>query len=153
MNVSALDREMVVRKSVMVACPPERAFEVFTREYARWWPFATHSVGELETETVAFEPGVGGRIYERTRAGTEYDWGTVLSWEPPARVVFTWHPGMEPDTAQEVEVTFSAEGRGTRVVLEHRGWEKLPAEQAAEMMKGYNAGWETVFGACFAKAC
>jgi hypothetical protein len=66
---------MVVRKSVLVACPAARAFEVFTREYARWWPFATHSIGEAETQTVAFEAGVGGRIYERTRAGVEHDWG------------------------------------------------------------------------------
>jgi hypothetical protein len=77
MSVSAANREMVVRKTILVACSPERAFDVFTREYARWWPFATHSVGELETETVTFEPGVDGRIYERTRAGAEHVWGST----------------------------------------------------------------------------
>ena len=153
MSAGTVGGEMIVRKSVLLACTPERAFEVFTREYTRWWPFATHSVGQAETETVTFEAGVGGRIYERTRAGIEHDWGKVLTWDPPARVIFTWHPGMDPEMAQEVEVSFASEGAGARVVLEHRGWEKVPAEMAAEMMKGYNRGWETVFGVCFARAC
>ena len=29
----------------------------------------------------------------------------------------------------EVEVRFAAEGAGTRVTIEHRGWDQVPAEQ------------------------
>ena len=36
-----------------------------------------------------------------------------------------WHPGREPETAQEVELRFRAEGATTVVELEHRGWAGL----------------------------
>lgn len=61
----------------------------------------------------------------------------MLTYEPPARVVFSWDisPRWEVETdpakASEVEVRFVPEGQGsTRVLLEHRhldrhgpGWE------------------------------
>ncbi len=65
-------------------------------------------------------------------------------WQPPERVAFSFHPGRDAREAQTVEVTFSADPEGTRVVLLHSGWEKLNAN-AQEARDSYNRGWEGVF--------
>ena len=143
--------ELVMRKTLEVATPPERAFALFTEGIAEWWPVRTHSVAEERAETAVFEAGVGGRIYERTLDGEEHVWGTVTAWEPAERVVFTWHPGREPDTAQDVEVRFEPSGSGTRVELVHTGWDRL-GDRAAAQFEGYDAGWDFVIGERFGTA-
>ncbi len=72
-----------------------------------------------------------GRLVERAVDGTESVWGEVLAWEPPHRLVLTWHPGGDATVASEVEVRFAPDGDGTRVELEHRGWEPFGAEAAS----------------------
>ena len=95
---------------------------------------------------------MGGAVWEETTAGVRHVWGTILAWEPPARLVFTWHPGREASLAQEVEVGFAAVDGGTRVTLEHRGWEVLgPA--AEETRGGYVTGWDEVFVRRFGDRC
>jgi len=132
-------------KTVIVKASPERAFRRFTDEMASWWPLQSHSVGEDQAETVTMEGRVGGRIVERIRDGRQCVWGTVTAWEPPRRVAFTWHPGREPATAQDVEVSFSADGERTRVVLRHSGFERL-GRLARRARHGYPIGWEYVLG-------
>ena len=134
-----------VEKTVTVKWSPEAAFRRFTEEIDTWWPLKTHSVGQEDAETVVFEGRVGGRIYEKQRDGSTADWGIVRIWEPPRRVVFTWHPGRESDTAQEVDIRFSPEGEGTRVALTHRGWELLGPD-AAKTRDEYDSGWDLVLG-------
>lgn len=129
-----------VRRSIRVDWPPEAAFRRFTAEIASWWPLRSHSVGRDRAETVVFEGRAGGRIYERIRGGEECIWGTVTAWDPPRRVAFTWHPGLTPDTAGDVELRFLPDGAGTRLELTHSGWEKL-GPIAAKARKGYNVGW------------
>lgn len=138
-----VSRVRPLRKSVTVRWSPEAAFRRFTDEIATWWPRRTHSVGGEAAENVIFEPRVGGRIYEVMRDGRTAVWGTVLEFEPPRRVAFSWHPGREPDTAQTVEVTFAAAGDGTLVELVHTGWEKL-GDEALEMRERYDGGWTFV---------
>ena len=135
--------ERVVEKSVTVSVPVERAFEVFTAEIGTWWPLRTHAVDTERSETVVLEGRVGGRLFERTPAGEEHVWGTIAAWEPPNRIVYSWHPGRGEETAQEVEVTFEAEGDGTRVHLRHTGWEKL-GEPVEETVASYDEGWDLV---------
>lgn len=138
-----------VRVEVTVARTPQDAFRVFTYEIHTWWPLPTHSVSPERTKTCAVEGRVGGRIFERLDDGSEEVWGTLLAWEPPALLRFTWHPGRPPETAQEVTVHFHAEGpESTRVELIHRGWESY-GEGAAEARDGYQPGWEHVLGECY----
>ena len=142
--------ERVVEKSVTVSVPVERAFEVFTAEIGTWWPLRTHAVDTERSETVVMEGRVGGRLYERTPSGEEHVWGTLVAWEPPNRIVYSWHPGRGEETAQEVEITFSPEGEGTRVDIRHYGWEKL-GDRLEETIASYNEGWNKVI-AVYAQA-
>ncbi|MDP9119895.1 MAG: SRPBCC family protein [Acidobacteriota bacterium] len=120
-----------VRKSVTVKAGPERAFQVFTEGIDTWWPRA-HHIGKAPMKKVLLEGRAGGRCYTEQTDDTESDWGQVLVWEPPRRVVIAWQIGSqwqyEPDVAKssEVEVRFTPEpGGGTRVDLEHRHFERL----------------------------
>jgi uncharacterized protein YndB with AHSA1/START domain len=135
-----------VRATVEVRRGIEEAFRVFTAEIASWWPVAGHSVEPEMVEAVVLEDRVGGRLYERWRDGGEADWGRVLAWEPPTRLLLAWSPN--PDRARtEVEVRFVAvEADHTRVELEHRGWERL-GDLAAQARAGYDGGWPGVLDA------
>ncbi|HEX2375134.1 MAG TPA: SRPBCC domain-containing protein [Actinomycetota bacterium] len=122
----------------------EEAFKVFTGEIATWWPVTGHSVEAARVAAVVLEGRVGGRLYERWHDGGEADWGQVLAWEPPVRLLLSWSPNPERSAATEVEVRFTAvEGDHTRVELEHRGWERL-GDVAAELRGSYRDGWPRV---------
>jgi uncharacterized protein YndB with AHSA1/START domain len=123
-------RADVVRKTLNVNVPIERAFAVFTEEMGSWWP-ATHHIGKQPFAAITVEQRIGGRWFERAADGNECEWGRVLAWEPPNRVAFSWHLQSDwkfdpnPGRASEVEIKFFAEGAGkTRVELEHRGLER-----------------------------
>lgn len=132
-----------VEKQIKVGLDKEAAFRLFTEGINKWWPLATHSVGEEKAETCVFESRVGGRIYETMKDGSQAEWGKVLVWEPFGKVVFTWYPGRTPDTAQEVTVTFREISHGTQVDLVHTGWEIL-GEKAQTGRLGYDFGWDFV---------
>lgn len=146
MNKSdAVEKLAPVRKSIQVSLAPEAAFKLFTEGIATWWPLRSHSVGEDRAVSCTLEPKVDGRIYETLDDGSQSDWGRVTAYEPPHMLAFTWRPGRTPETAQQVEVTFSAVDGGTQLQLMHRGWELL-GEQAVETRNGYDTGWDYVLG-------
>jgi uncharacterized protein YndB with AHSA1/START domain len=113
-----------VRKIIHVATRPERAFRVFADRMHTWWPLVTHHIGKSAAETCVVEPFAGGRWYERAADGSECDWGRVLAYDPPRRLVLCWQISADfkhdADLLTEVEVLFIADGDGTRVELEHR---------------------------------
>lgn len=111
-----------VEHSVWVDCPADEAFRLFTEGFAEWWPLEEHSIHGEDADGCEMEPWPGGRIFERTRGGEEQDWGTIVTWDPPGRLEFTWCPGRTEDRRERVEVTFDTEADGTRVTLIHRGW-------------------------------
>jgi Activator of Hsp90 ATPase homolog 1-like protein len=137
--------ELSVQKSIVVSCPVEVAFRVFTEKMADWWPFEGHSVFEGEGVRVVFEGRVGGRVYEVSRAGEEGLWGTLTAWDPPHGFAMTWHPGNEEGTASDLTVRFSPEGDGTRLDLDHTGFERR-GEDAREIRDSYDGGWDVVLG-------
>lgn len=136
--------------SFTVACEPDHAFAVWTQRASAWWP-ADHSIsGEQELEVV-FEPHTGGRVFERTPGGEEHEWGQVLTWDPPRRLVYAWQLSTGAADPTEVEVTFTASGGRTAVTIEHRGWERFGAD--AERRKAANRiGWGAVIP-CYERAC
>lgn len=135
--------DLTVRKSLTVARSVEDAFSLFTEGMGSWWPLGRYSVGEERAETAVVEGREGGRLYERMTDGTEADWGRVTTWEPPNRIAFSWQPNADAPAATEVEVRFTPDGEGTRVDLEHRGWERLGG-RAKAASDGYRGGWEEV---------
>jgi uncharacterized protein YndB with AHSA1/START domain len=143
--MSSQIRPAPVRKSVHVAASPDRAFEVFTGGIGRWWP-KSHKIGQADLDRPVIEPRAGGRWYELDVDGAECELGKVAVWEPPARLVLVWQLTPEfkydPDLITEVEVTFTAEGDGTRVDLEHRDLERMgeKAEAMRETVSG-PGGW------------
>ena len=141
-----------IRKSVTVACSVEKAFEIFTGRIASWWPVSQYSISQERTRNVVIEPRVGGRIYEERDDGETFPWGKVGVWEAPHRIVFSWHPGKDAETAQSVEVRFAAAEGGTHVELEHRGWARY-GDGAEKARDSYAGGWDAVLGSHFAKAC
>jgi uncharacterized protein YndB with AHSA1/START domain len=130
---------------VVIAAPVEHAFRVFTEQIHTWWPLRTHAVAPSDATTAVLEGRIGGRLFERTSSGEEHLWGTLVTWDPPRRVGYTWHPGRGEETAQEVELTFTSDGEGTRVDLRHWGWEKL-GDRMEQTVANYDEGWETVIG-------
>jgi uncharacterized protein YndB with AHSA1/START domain len=134
--MSTTEAFAAIRKTVTVDASVETAFETFTRRIASWWPAGSHRVFE-QGSSVVFEERVGGRLYERSGDGDEADWADVLAWEPPHRLVLRWR--VNPKRAPtEVEVRFVAEDGGTRVELQHRGWDD------AEGRASYDTGWDPV---------
>ena len=125
-----------------VNCTVEHAFDVWTVDTSRWWP-ADHSFSGERGLTVQFEPRVGGRIFERTTKGEEYDWGEIVSWDPPKRLTYLWHLGSDRSDATEVEISFASSDVGTAVRIEHRGWERFGAS-AEERQANNRKGWGAV---------
>ena len=139
-----------IRKIIVVNASPERAFRFFTERMETWWPFPSHSVFAAERARLDVPNGPGAIVQEHAKDGRTCPWGRVLVWEPPARLVFSFcaYDGWENVT--EVEVRFTEVEGGTRVELEHRGWEKL-AEAYRQKRDGYDSGWEGVFVERFGK--
>ncbi len=120
----------VVRSSIVVEVPIERAFKVFTEYFGSFKP-REHNLLEVEIAETVFEPRVGGHLYDRGIDGSECRWARILAYEPPHRVAFSWDISpqwtLETDLERtsEVEVRFISETpERTRVELEHRNLDR-----------------------------
>ena len=135
-----------VNKEIVVQAPPERAFRVFTENFDSWWPRG-HHIGKAEMKAAIMEGKPNGRWYELGVDGSECQWGYVIAWEPPRRVVLAWQLDgqwqYDPSLVTEVEVTFTPVGASaTRVELEHRLLERFGENEEA-VRKGIDSeeGW------------
>ena len=135
---------LVISKRIHVRKPPADAFRVFTEGVASWWPVHSHSIGEKLVETVVLEGKLGGRFYERQADGSTANWGQVITWDPPQKLVIRWEVN-PANPATEIEVRFTPDGPGTLIELEHRGWERY-GDRAVQAFGEYNSatGWELV---------
>jgi uncharacterized protein YndB with AHSA1/START domain len=137
------------RKIIRVKASPAVAFEIFSAGMTRWWPGATHTINPTKSplKDVVMEPRAGGRWYERGEDGSECEWGKVLAWEPPRRLLLAWQINAQwaydPNLITEVEVKFIEESSdATRVELEHRNLERY-GEAAEAIRAAYESpdGW------------
>jgi uncharacterized protein YndB with AHSA1/START domain len=142
---------IVVRESVRAEVPQEQAFRLFTEGINEWWPLDEgYSFGGDRAREVHLEPRVGGRLYEKWVDGAEFQTGRVIACDRPHRIVFTWRDA-EGRGEMEVEVRFTPEREGTRVTVEHRGFERL-GPGGEELAARYSGGWPRVLRAFAAEA-
>jgi uncharacterized protein YndB with AHSA1/START domain len=142
--------------AVRVKAKPARAFEAFTRDVALWWrPNGLFRFTPGAPGVVAFEPGEGGRFTETLANGEVFEIGRIRVWEPGARLVFSWRQAsFRGDQETEVEVRFEPVGDETRVTVEHRGWDSVPAEHVARhgfpdavFLRRHGEWWQVLLGA------
>jgi uncharacterized protein YndB with AHSA1/START domain len=137
---------MQVNREITVDAPVERAFQVFAERFDTWWP-RSHKIGAADMQEAVLERRTGGRWYERDADGSECEWGTVLAYEPPHRLVLTWQIGPDwqyhADQASEIEVNFTPAGERTHVTLEHRHLERHGegAAQLRDVIATDAGGW------------
>ena len=132
---------------VEVALDPHTAFRVFTEEIGQWWqpgPInwndSAHAVG------IRIESGVGGRwleLHENT-PDASIECGRITVWEPGQRFVFLYQDSGHEIDGTEVEIRFDAVADGTRVTLEHRGWERVDPAVAAARRNVKRWGWSNI---------
>jgi uncharacterized protein YndB with AHSA1/START domain len=123
-----------VQKVLSVKAPPEVAWRVFTEKMGVWWPLDNYKIGKAKAVDAVIEPKVGGRWYERGDDGSSCDWGSVLAWEPPKRLVLSWDISadwqFDPNLKTELEIRFLPEGSdSTRVELVHRHLDRYGARR------------------------
>ncbi len=124
-----------VRVSIDLAVDPLAAFVAFTDDVDQWWArgpknrFRAPWVGIMR-----FKPGPHGRLIEiyDDETNDHFEVGHITAWEPGQRLAFTWRiPNFAPDEITHVEIRFEPIDSGTRVTLEHRGWEALCPDHPA----------------------
>ena len=136
-----------IRSEVIVEAPPDRAFRVFTEKMDTWWP-ATHHIGKADLKSIVLERRANGRWAEIGTDGSECQWGKVLVWDPPKRIVLGWQLTAEWQFDEtfltEVEVSFTPMGASqTRVALEHRNLERFGAMEE-QIAKSVDGGWAQI---------
>ena len=121
-------------------CSAAHAFATWTQRFGSWWP-PGHTASQDPAATVHLEPGVGGRIFERTADGREIDWGEVTTWEPPHRLGYLWHIRRTREAATDVLVHFADVAPGRSLIrIEHSGWERL-GDQGGSWRDANRGGW------------
>ena len=142
-------RPAPVRRSLTVKADAASAFDVFTNRIGNWWPHS-HSIGSSPQKSIVLEPRPGGRWFEIGEDGSQCNWGKVLAWEPPARVLLAWQINgdwkYDPELVTEVEVKFTPIAGGeTRVELEHRNIERF-GDKAEKVRTAIDSegGWSAI---------
>lgn len=134
----------MIQKSVTVNTTPERAFALFTQKIGAWWTKG-ETIGRGPHKDIVIEPKVGGRWYEIDSSDQMLQWGDVLAWEPPHRLLLAWRLNAQlaydPNFETEVEITFKDTGTGTTEVrLEHRNFERF-GQDAENIRAMLDSGW------------
>lgn len=133
----------MIRKTLLLACDPDRAFELLTRQAGAWWPPDRRHTQDPRSQ-IFIEPG--GRFFERATDGREVELGVVRVFSPPERLVLDWYPGSGAEQPTHVEIALRAEGDGTRVELLHQAG-PFSAEAYGRNQGRYEQSWGLVFEA------
>ncbi len=137
-----------IRHTLRVKASQEKAFDTFVAGMGGWW-IKAHSLLKSPQKDVVIEPRAGGRWYETGEDGSEQDWGKVVAWERPERIVLAWQldADFDYDPAFEttVEVRFIPDGDHAVVEFEHRDLERY-GDRAVEVRGGYESGMDGGWG-------
>jgi uncharacterized protein YndB with AHSA1/START domain len=133
-----MPKALNIRLEIEIEAPPEKVWQVFSRRQGMqdWLGMQ------------GYEPNVGGRyiMHVNAPAGKTDFFGEVTIYDPPRRLAFTWtqqEEGKEPwPLSTLVTLTLTPIPSGTKVLLEHSGFEALPEAIAEEEFSDHVAGWE-----------
>lgn len=148
----------IIQLSVTVPVSVTQAFNIFTEKLNTWWPREYTWSGDV-LETIGMETQKGGRCFEIGPHGFTCDWGRILDWQPPEKLVFSWQispervPEPNPEKASEVEVRFKDQNHGTLIEFMHRGFEKH-GENGSDYCQALNSpqGWPYILDRFVKKA-
>jgi hypothetical protein len=132
----------MITRTVVLACPPTRAFSLFTERAGEWWP-ADRRHTKDPASTIRVEKT--GRFYERATDGKEVELGIVRAWEDGKRLLLDWYPGTSAAAPTHVEIRFEPEGAVTRVTIEHRPG--AAGELYSQRASRFEESWTRVFAA------
>jgi uncharacterized protein YndB with AHSA1/START domain len=132
---------LVAHAEVHVPVSPDRAFEYFTAQIDRWWKRGTMYWNDRERgERYEFRDGALREIYP----DGEFVVGAIETWQPGELLVFGWSQSDWGVGSTRVEVRFRADADGTRVEIDHSGWEAVAGGE--QMSTGYTHGWKEILG-------
>lgn len=139
-----------IRRSLRVKASRRKAFDTFVGSMGGWW-LKSHSLLKSPQRDVVIEPYTGGRWYEVGEDGSEQNWGKVLAWDAPERVLLAWQLDAEwrydPGFETTVEVRFTEDGGHTIVDFEHRDLERFGEKAEAvrgDYERGMDGGWRAL---------
>lgn len=133
----------MIQKSILLRCPPDEAFQLFTRRISAWWPKTHRLTKDSESELFLERTG---RFWERAADGTEIELGRVLAWDEPTRLALDFYIGTNAAQPTALEVTFTPENEGTRVTVRHRA--KPESEDLwNQRAPVFERSWEAVLAA------
>ena len=113
------------------------AFVGFTAQMGEWWdPMLTPDPATYSSIEIDPEGDVA-----TVHAGERYVWGRVTTWEPLGHYGQEFWLGHEQTQPTQLDVTFTEEGDGTRVRLEHSGW-----AEGSEDVRARYTNWDHLLG-------
>jgi uncharacterized protein YndB with AHSA1/START domain len=127
---------MAIHQEIVLTAPPERVYALLTTG-AQFSKATGGAPAEIATAEGGAFSQFGGAIH-----------GRHIELVPNARVVQAWRTKMwEPGAFSLVRFTLAAEGKGTKVTLDHSGF---PAEQEEHLVAGWHANYWEPFKQFFA---
>jgi hypothetical protein len=127
-----------ITADTVVPVTPTQAFVGFTAQMGEWWdPMltpdpATYSSIEIDPQ---------GDVATVHDDGERFVWGRVTTWEPLGHYGQEFWLGHEQAQPTQLDVTFTEEGDGTRVRLEHSGW-----AEGSEDVRARYTNWDHLLG-------
>ncbi len=133
----------LLTRTIALACPVERAFDVFTGHVDLWWPRGHRRTREA---ALVLEPVLGGRLMERSPGGEEWVIGKLTRFAPPEALAFDWFPG-SPAAPTAVEIAFAATATGSEIHIVHKALSAGAIAAWPDRVGLFARGWDTVLPA------
>lgn len=130
----------ILRREIVLACPPERAFRAFTAHVDLWWPRGHRKSRDHAMRFTA------EALVQTGADGSEWTMAKVRAFQPPHRLELDWFAGAASDPTH-VDIRFAADGDGTRITIVHQ---PLTAETIAlwpARVALFTGGWDAVLHA------
>ena len=128
-----------------VACSTQHAFDVWTSGIGTWWP-PDHTVSG-RADRIVLQNQVGGRIYERSSDGAEYDWGEVTVWRPPVQLSYLWHLGRDRGDATVATALVPYSWSTSNMIADVQNWLDTPSSNNGWLLKNTDETSATDFRA------